>query len=115
MFPLVLQDTLNGTMAPDIADGPIGYSMPKAEQAPIALCSKVNKQSEILKCDTTEKARAPKARSSGVSGWLDSWLPASKDMKWGNVVLITTVHAIGVYGFITTPYTERWRTVLFGE
>lgn len=35
------------------------------------------------------------------------------DVKWVNLYFLVALHAIALYGFITFPYLEKWRTFVW--
>lgn len=93
-------------MAPDIVDGPINFPPPlkEASATPLMIIPEIKKHTSILEPDKIEE---PKKKSLSFF--------QRKDVKWGNVVMITVFHIIAAYGFLTIPYIEKWNTFLWGE
>ncbi|XP_001607533.2 stearoyl-CoA desaturase 5-like [Nasonia vitripennis] len=96
-------------MAPDIVDGPINFPPPmkEASTAPLLVMPEIGKQISILEPDKIEKIKEPKKEQSFMSFF------HRKDVKWGNVVMITILHIVAAYGFLTAPYFEKWNTFLW--
>lgn len=89
-------------MAPNIIDGLLTLAKEDTETSMLE-GTKLRKQSKIVEADDVlepEKSR-------------EKWFFLQKDIKWRNVILITIFHAIAIYGFLTVPYIQRWKTFLW--
>lgn len=38
-----------------------------------------------------------------------------KRVRWENVIAIAVAHCIALYGFVTFPYSQRWKTLVWGS
>jgi stearoyl-CoA desaturase (delta-9 desaturase) len=90
-------------MAPNIVDG---LNLTKVDANNTILeVPKVSEESKVIKSDDSRTTEEPE----------EKWFSLPKNIIWRNVIFISLFHALAVYGFITAPYIQRWKTFLWGN
>lgn len=97
-------------MAPNIVDGTLVPTIiNEASQAPHVSVPPMKQQ-------TTQVEKTEQVKKETVATDKKEWLIFRKDIKWGNVVMITVLHILGMYGFIVNfPYVQNFRLFLWSE